>query len=281
VRFEVLRRDGHTCRYCGAAVPDVPITVDHVVPRALGGSDDPSNLVAACRECNSGKAATSPDEHVVQEVNEKALLWADALRQAAEARRAEFRLFDEAIDSAIAHWDTYSYDHLNERHPVPKGANWRNTLDRFLSAGLDVEDLTRFIDIAMGSRAVIDEKWRYFCGCCWKEINTRQEMAVNALSEPTEAEDEPVEDVVLVWDDGYRSGYNDGYRAGCDETTARVGDDAAEAYERGFRVGASRREAYDESVRVGRRGDGPSRRAHWGDELADTVGGSASTPASR
>lgn len=32
-RFEVLRRDNYTCRYCHAT--DNPLTVDHVVPRAL------------------------------------------------------------------------------------------------------------------------------------------------------------------------------------------------------------------------------------------------------
>lgn len=47
-RYEVLRRDNHTCRYCGGSAPDVRLTVDHVLPVTLGGSDDPSNLVAAC-----------------------------------------------------------------------------------------------------------------------------------------------------------------------------------------------------------------------------------------
>ncbi|AWN05089.1 HNH endonuclease [Gordonia phage Easley] len=32
LRYEILRRDNHTCRYCGATAPDVPLTVDHVVP---------------------------------------------------------------------------------------------------------------------------------------------------------------------------------------------------------------------------------------------------------
>jgi hypothetical protein len=57
VRFEVLRRDGFTCRYCGRKAPMVRLQVDHVVPWSLGGSDDLSNLVAACSECNVGKSA--------------------------------------------------------------------------------------------------------------------------------------------------------------------------------------------------------------------------------
>src|SRR5690606_11703638 len=40
----------HRCIYCHAALEDV----DHVVPRSAGGSDDPSNLVPSCVECNRG-----------------------------------------------------------------------------------------------------------------------------------------------------------------------------------------------------------------------------------
>lgn len=30
LRYEILRRGNHTCRYCGASAPDVPLRVDHV-----------------------------------------------------------------------------------------------------------------------------------------------------------------------------------------------------------------------------------------------------------
>ena len=48
---QVVERDGGTCRYCGGPAT----TADHVIPKSRGGSDDPSNLVAACRSCNSAK----------------------------------------------------------------------------------------------------------------------------------------------------------------------------------------------------------------------------------
>ena len=57
--------DNHSCRYCGQCAPDVRLTVDHVVPKALGGTDAPSNLVAACIDCNVGKASSSPDAALV------------------------------------------------------------------------------------------------------------------------------------------------------------------------------------------------------------------------
>jgi hypothetical protein len=54
-RFNVLARDGFRCRYCGRAAPDVVLHVDHIYPKSKGGSDDPSNLGAACADCNTGK----------------------------------------------------------------------------------------------------------------------------------------------------------------------------------------------------------------------------------
>jgi hypothetical protein len=56
VRFEVLRRDDFTCKYCGRIAPLVSLQVDHVVPLSRGGTDELRNLVAACSECNLGKS---------------------------------------------------------------------------------------------------------------------------------------------------------------------------------------------------------------------------------
>lgn len=56
-RFEVLRRDGFKCRYCGRSAPEVILNVDHIVPVEQGGTNDIGNLVTACFECNNGKSA--------------------------------------------------------------------------------------------------------------------------------------------------------------------------------------------------------------------------------
>jgi hypothetical protein len=55
-RFAVLERDGFCCHYCGRAAPDVVLHVDHIVAKANGGTDDEDNLIAACVDCNLGKA---------------------------------------------------------------------------------------------------------------------------------------------------------------------------------------------------------------------------------
>lgn len=81
LRFEVLRRDNHTCRYCGASAPNVQLEVDHVVPRSLGGSDRPWNLVTACHDCNGGKSAMRPDQPLIEGPSEEAIRTVRAARE--------------------------------------------------------------------------------------------------------------------------------------------------------------------------------------------------------
>lgn len=45
-RFEVLKRDGFICRYCGRSAPTVVLHVDHVEPLSKGGSDHRDNMVS-------------------------------------------------------------------------------------------------------------------------------------------------------------------------------------------------------------------------------------------
>lgn len=70
LRFDVLRRCNFSCYYCGvpASLGTRQLHVDHVVPVVLGGTNDPWNLVAACWDCNLGKAHTAPSEDLIRQV---------------------------------------------------------------------------------------------------------------------------------------------------------------------------------------------------------------------
>ncbi len=51
VSWEVYKRDGYRCRYCGR--DGVPLTVDHLICWEQGGpSNNPGNLASSCRKCN-------------------------------------------------------------------------------------------------------------------------------------------------------------------------------------------------------------------------------------
>lgn len=51
LREQVIRRDG-CCQQCGT---EERLSVDHIVPRHLGGSDAMDNLQVLCSQCNSSK----------------------------------------------------------------------------------------------------------------------------------------------------------------------------------------------------------------------------------
>lgn len=80
LRYEILRRDNHACRYCGAAAPKVKLNVDHVIPQSLGGSDKPDNLVTSCTDCNAGKTSSMPNAMPVADVDQ------ETFRQVAEQK---------------------------------------------------------------------------------------------------------------------------------------------------------------------------------------------------
>ncbi len=58
IRYQVLSRDNFRCRTCGRGADDgLKLTVDHIRPVDWGGTNDISNLLTLCDECNRGKKA--------------------------------------------------------------------------------------------------------------------------------------------------------------------------------------------------------------------------------
>ena len=56
-RQAIYERDGHRCVYCERSNHDsvIMLTLDHVAPRSIGGGNEHTNLVTACRHCNSAR----------------------------------------------------------------------------------------------------------------------------------------------------------------------------------------------------------------------------------
>lgn len=59
-RRRVILRDQYTCQYCGKQTQE--LTLDHVIPRFLGGEHSWENVVSACKACNHHKAGRTPRE---------------------------------------------------------------------------------------------------------------------------------------------------------------------------------------------------------------------------
>ena len=63
---EVYSKTNFKCAYCGKQLDfsyngygTIKYAIDHIIPKSKGGSNDTSNLLAACRSCNSSKKAKS------------------------------------------------------------------------------------------------------------------------------------------------------------------------------------------------------------------------------
>ena len=84
----VHERDRWTCAYCGrkarTGLEHDEMTVDHVLPRSRGGSNnDFANLVTACRPCNGRKADRTPEEAGMRlRVTPRPPTWAEQTRWA-------------------------------------------------------------------------------------------------------------------------------------------------------------------------------------------------------
>ena len=60
-RRNLYRRDNFTCQYCGSRPGTQELTLDHVVPRSMGGRTTWENCVLACTACNTRKGGRTPE----------------------------------------------------------------------------------------------------------------------------------------------------------------------------------------------------------------------------
>ncbi|HPD47564.1 MAG TPA: HNH endonuclease [Anaerohalosphaeraceae bacterium] len=59
-RRNIFARDRNLCQYCGKKFPPSELSIDHVIPRSLGGKTLWENVVCACTKCNVKKGGRTP-----------------------------------------------------------------------------------------------------------------------------------------------------------------------------------------------------------------------------
>jgi len=90
VREYLLEKWGRMCAYCDAK--DVPLEVEHIIPKSRGGSDRVSNLTLACHPCNQAKGNQTAAEFRHPEIQAKAL---QPLKDAAAVNTTRWALYRE------------------------------------------------------------------------------------------------------------------------------------------------------------------------------------------
>jgi hypothetical protein len=183
LRFEILKRDNHACRYCGAAAPDAVLTIDHVVPVALGGTDLPENLVTACKDCNAGKSSTPAEAALVADVADDAIRWRKAMQIAAEVSSTELDQKNAFLAEFLDVWNSWTYtvpsyrsgSGKEETKTVPLPGGWRTSVGEIMAAGLPMVQVVDAITVTMGKN--VKDEWSYFCGVCWNKLRQQQQLA--------------------------------------------------------------------------------------------------------
>jgi hypothetical protein len=176
-RYEVLRRDNYTCRYCRST--DNTLRIDHVIPVALGGTDNPDNLVAACIDCNAGKSSISPDQAQVAAVNEDALRWGAAMKQALANHSLKIAAHEKYSDDFLEYWSKW---HGPGDKPLPLPDDWRNSLIRWNELGVTSDHLQYATHRAMDKPNLLNtEVFRYFAGVIWRMLDEVEREATGLV----------------------------------------------------------------------------------------------------
>jgi hypothetical protein len=162
LRFDVFKRDGFKCMYCGAHPPSVLLHVDHINPVAAGGKNSIDNLITACEPCNLGKGARLLSA-VPMDLSEKAA--------AVKEREAQIKGYQDVMQGKRERLDREAWSVVHLLLPGVDSASrdWMNSLRTFIDK-LGVHEVTEAMEIALAKSFYSNDKtWRYFCGVCWNK----------------------------------------------------------------------------------------------------------------
>jgi len=191
IRFDVFKRDGFRCVYCGRRSPEVILEVDHVLALANGGTDELDNLVTSCTDCNRGKsdrpltevpAALDPKaraERIAEHERQIAeyARWRAAQREREDEQIALLSKVFSAIPGATFHL-------RGDNGEDEERWYWQEPTVRTFVRRLGAVDVLEAIEVVAekaswlrnwSEKKTAESVWRYFCGVCWKRIKEPDE----------------------------------------------------------------------------------------------------------
>lgn len=171
-RFEVFKRDGFACQYCGRTPPSILLVIDHVIAVASGGGNEQANLLTSCEDCNQGKSdipltASLPNIGRQLERERERKEQTDEYNQLLLAQKFQedghIKQLGSAWWKSIEGKDGYIFGPARipsvrtfvKRLPITKV--WEA-----LEIGLQWHHTHKW--------AGEDRAWLYFCGVCWRMI---------------------------------------------------------------------------------------------------------------
>lgn len=165
IRFEVFKRDGFRCGYCGKTPPAVVLEVDHINPKSIDGTDDINNLLTACFDCNRGKRDI-PLENVPASVKENLALLIEKEEQIEEYNKVLKRI-RQREDETIEEVNSIFQKRFPSRMLTE---DFKNNSVRHFVKSLDRDTVLDAMRLACSRIRAREGVTSYFCGICWKRI---------------------------------------------------------------------------------------------------------------
>lgn len=176
IRFEVFKRDGFTCQYCGKHPPEIVLEVDHILPKSKNGEDDINNLITSCFDCNRGKSNIEL-KRIPNSLRENKEILEEREKQYLEYHKLIAKInkrVNQEIDSIGDIFSKYFF-----RHEL-RSEFKQNTVKMFIEK-LDVFTVREAMELACsrlkGSKQfyetgipAYEAAIKYFCGICWNKI---------------------------------------------------------------------------------------------------------------
>ena len=123
VREYLLEKWGRKCAYCGKT--NLPLEVEHIIPKSRGGSDRVSNLTISCHDCNQRKGNKTAEEFGYPDIQEKAK---KSLKAAAFMNTVRQKLV------GILGCD-YTFGYITKHNRIKLGLEKSHANDAFVIAG--------------------------------------------------------------------------------------------------------------------------------------------------
>ena len=188
-RFEIFKRDNFTCQYCGQEAPDVILEVDHIKPLAENGSNDLTNLITSCRDCNRGKGPKKLDDDSevkkqkkqLEELNERK----KQLEMMAEWREELLDLKEKKIELLTDYWKKMTGKfNLNgkARHELGKLLD-SHPIERIMDA-IEI-NINKYLEYSpeniMPTRESADRAFSKLSGTCYLKKQSKENPHISKL----------------------------------------------------------------------------------------------------
>lgn len=97
VREYLLEKFNRQCVYCG--IRDVPLEIEHIIPKSRGGSNRVSNLTISCHLCNSKKDNKTAEEFGYSDIQKRV---GESLKDAALVNATRWKVFEVLKDTGLS-----------------------------------------------------------------------------------------------------------------------------------------------------------------------------------